>query len=98
MPSIVPENSPLVIVEALSAGTPVLCSPLGGAQELVNDSRAGEVLPLANIEQWEDELTSLAEEDHFSTLSERASVYAQNNLDIAKTGAAMAAVYDELAG
>jgi glycosyltransferase involved in cell wall biosynthesis len=40
-PSIWYENSPLVIMEALGAGVPVITSRLGGMAELVEDGRTG---------------------------------------------------------
>ncbi len=41
VPSIWYENSPLVIIEALAAGLPVITSRLGGMAELVEDGRTG---------------------------------------------------------
>lgn len=41
VPSIWYENSPLVIIEALAAGVPVITSGLGGMAELVEDGRTG---------------------------------------------------------
>lgn len=41
VPSLWPENSPLVIHEAHQAGVPVLCSDLGGGAELVEHRRGG---------------------------------------------------------
>ena len=41
MPSVWFENAPLVIAEALAAGTPLLVSDLGGMSELVEEGRGG---------------------------------------------------------
>jgi glycosyltransferase involved in cell wall biosynthesis len=41
VPSLWPENSPLVIHEAFQAGVPVVGSRLGGTAELVEDGRSG---------------------------------------------------------
>jgi glycosyltransferase involved in cell wall biosynthesis len=41
LPSLCFENFPMTIVEAFACGTPVLCSALGGMQELVSNQRTG---------------------------------------------------------
>jgi len=41
VPSIWPENSPLVIHEAFLAGVPVVASRIGGIPEVVEDGRSG---------------------------------------------------------
>jgi len=41
IPSVWPENSPVTILEALAAGTPVLASNVGGIPELVEDGVTG---------------------------------------------------------
>jgi glycosyltransferase involved in cell wall biosynthesis len=41
LPSECYENFPMSIVEAFACGTPVICSRLGGMQELVSDHRTG---------------------------------------------------------
>jgi glycosyltransferase involved in cell wall biosynthesis len=41
MPSIIEENSPLVVYESLLAGTPVLGAAIGGIPELVEEGRTG---------------------------------------------------------
>lgn len=43
-PSIWYENCPLSILESESFGTPVVCTPLGGMPELVDDSKTGIIL------------------------------------------------------
>jgi glycosyltransferase involved in cell wall biosynthesis len=41
MPSIIEENSPLVVYESLLAGTPVLGAAIGGIPELIEEGRTG---------------------------------------------------------
>jgi glycosyltransferase involved in cell wall biosynthesis len=40
-PSLWYEGFPMTLVEAFACGTPVICSRLGGLQELVDDGRTG---------------------------------------------------------
>ena len=48
VPSVWPENSPLVVYEAFTAGIPVLASRIGGIPELVQDMKNGLLFPLGN--------------------------------------------------
>ncbi len=45
LPSIWPENSPLIVLEALAAGVPVLASAVGGVPELVRHGENGWLVP-----------------------------------------------------
>lgn len=45
LPSIWFENAPLVLLEARRAGRPVICTALGGMQEMVRDSIDGFLVP-----------------------------------------------------
>jgi len=50
VPSIWPENSPLAVYEALSAGLPVLGTRIGGIPDLVRDDKEGLLCDPASIE------------------------------------------------
>lgn len=45
VPSLWWENSPLVVLEALAAGVPVVASRTGGVPELMEDGRSGRLVP-----------------------------------------------------
>jgi glycosyltransferase involved in cell wall biosynthesis len=49
VPSIWPENSPLVIHEAFLAGVPVVASKIGGIRELVTDDVNGLLFPAGDV-------------------------------------------------
>lgn len=49
MPSVCYENNPLGIIEALSAGTPVLGANIGGIPELIEENVNGMLFPSGNI-------------------------------------------------
>ena len=45
-----PENAPMVIVEALAAGCPVIAPAIGGIPELIVDGENGRLYPVGNID------------------------------------------------
>ncbi len=94
VPSIIPENSPLSIYEALACGTPVACTSAGGAKELIQESGGGEVLNLEEGERWDVLLTSLLDDSTFEKYSERALDFAQRGLGIGHVADKVAKIYD----
>lgn len=50
VPSIWPENCPMIILEALQAGVPVVGSSIGGIPELVTDGETGILVPPGNVD------------------------------------------------
>jgi len=95
LPSLVPENSPLIAHEALACGTPILCSDTGGTRELVEESGAGQVLSIEDAGSWEKAIGALVN-GSFPEFSRRAVGYARSNLGIAKSADGVMAVYDEV--
>jgi glycosyltransferase involved in cell wall biosynthesis len=76
IPSLVPENCPLIALEAMSVGTPVICSDVGGTGEVVSKLSRDMVIPLNELlEKLKDiEMPSISREsvskifrDNFST-------------------------------
>lgn len=52
VPSVWYENCPGVVLEAMSAGLPVVASDIGGLAELLGDGRAGWLAPAADVGAW----------------------------------------------
>ncbi|MDX9778912.1 MAG: glycosyltransferase [Patescibacteria group bacterium] len=52
------ENFPLIALEALALGTPILASKIGGIPEIVNNKN-GSLLTVDNIEEWHQALVSV---------------------------------------
>ena len=65
LPSVVLENYPLSLIEALAVGTNVLASDLGGMREIVSDSGVGYLFPPGDAGQIADRLDRVAA-DHAS--------------------------------
>jgi glycosyltransferase involved in cell wall biosynthesis len=53
------DRSPHVLVEAMSAGLPLVASAQGGALELIEGKETGFAVPIGNIDGYADALTTL---------------------------------------
>jgi GT2 family glycosyltransferase/glycosyltransferase involved in cell wall biosynthesis len=62
VPSVWPENSPLVIQEAFAAGVPVIASRIGGIPELVEHNRNGLLFESGNLTDLRESLRSVTRE------------------------------------
>jgi GT2 family glycosyltransferase/glycosyltransferase involved in cell wall biosynthesis len=62
VPSIWPENAPLVIQEAFLAGVPVVASRIGGIPEMVAEGRSGLLFHAGDVEDLARTLTRLLDE------------------------------------
>jgi glycosyltransferase involved in cell wall biosynthesis len=62
VPSIWYENAPLVVTEALSVGTPVIVSDLGGLKEMVDHGRNGLRVPARDSAQLAATLQTLLDD------------------------------------
>ncbi len=60
VPSLWLETGPLVVLEAMAAGTPVLGSDLGGIAELIGDNDAGTLVPPGDVDAWAKVIESRA--------------------------------------
>ena len=57
------ENMPLVLIEALAAGLPILAAPVGGVPEIVSDDKEGYHWDLNDPVAGAEKLVSLLEDD-----------------------------------
>jgi glycosyltransferase involved in cell wall biosynthesis len=85
------EGQPMVILEALAAGLPVLASSLGGLPELVAPLGAEWLTPAATVEGWAAALHRLADDD----LIDRASRQARASYERSFTRSAGLAALEE---
>jgi glycosyltransferase involved in cell wall biosynthesis len=61
VPSLWMETGPLVVLEAMAVGTPILGSNLGGIAELVEANVSGQLLPAGDINAWSRAIANLAD-------------------------------------
>lgn len=82
VPSVWPENCPMIILEALSAGVPIVGSRIGGIPELVDNERTGILVEPGNPEDLasavrrcldDDGLRQRAKQEGPATVRERFS-------------------------
>ena len=59
VPSRCYEGSPIVVLEALSAGVGVIASRMGGLEEVLDGSGAGQLVAPEDVDAWADALGSL---------------------------------------
>jgi len=59
-PSCSIHHPPLVLIESMAAGTPVVTTDVGGLPEIVNNGKTGFILPPGNIEQLVEKMIWLA--------------------------------------
>ncbi len=71
-PSLWFEGEPMIVVEALAAGTPVLASDVGGISELLGRGSAGWLRQAGDIEAWRRALQGLGNNVDIDTKSRAA--------------------------
>jgi glycosyltransferase involved in cell wall biosynthesis len=83
MPSRWVENRPLVVLESLAAGTPVIGSNLGGIAELVRHQDNGLLVEPENVQAWADVLCQCAEDRHLFARLRKSAQRPRNMVDVA---------------
>jgi glycosyltransferase involved in cell wall biosynthesis len=70
-PSVWYEGQPMVLVEAMAAGLPVVASALGGTGELAASNGWGRLVEAGNLDAWTDAVGTLAEDDGLDASGQR---------------------------
>jgi glycosyltransferase involved in cell wall biosynthesis len=73
VPSVCYEGTPRVILEAYSAGVPVLASNIGGLGEVVHDDVSGVLLAPGDSRSWQEGITRLLDDAESERLGRGAS-------------------------
>ena len=71
-PSLWFEGEPMIVVEALAAGTPVLASDVGGIPELLGHGSAGWLTKTGDVDAWRRSLQNLCNNVDVDTKSDAA--------------------------
>jgi glycosyltransferase involved in cell wall biosynthesis len=95
VPSVWPENSPLVIREAFAAGLPVVASRIGGIPELVRDGVDGLLVPAGDVDALAQVLRRLHAD---RPLLARLASHVRPPLDIASDAGRTREIYAEVIG
>jgi glycosyltransferase involved in cell wall biosynthesis len=77
------DGRPLIVLEALAAGIPVMASAVGGIPELITPGITGELLRPGDYGGFADAVSSLAANpDKLAEMKINARNFAEQNLDI----------------
>lgn len=72
VPSLVYEGAPRVVLEAFSAGVPVIASDLGALAQTVGDGVSGQLVPARETSAWSRAVESLLDDGESERLGEAA--------------------------
>jgi len=72
VPSACFEGAPRSILEAYSAGVPVIASAIGGLPEVVDNDRTGVLVPLGDVRKWEEAAERLLDDAEATRLGQGA--------------------------
>lgn len=93
------EGCPISVLEALAAGVPVVASPFGGIDEVVEDGRCGRIATSSEADDIAAALVEvLADEAMAGRMSDAAREAARTRFDRRAVAGVVAGIYRELAG
>lgn len=96
LPSQVEEVFPLVVLEALAAGKPVIASQVGGVPEMIDDRQTGFLVQPTDLHGWTEAVMRLAYDDYLrSEMSKNARGVAETAFHINKHFEGLKRVYAE---
>ena len=98
VPSRVNEVFPLVVLEAMAAGKPVVASHVGGMSEVVEDRRTGLLVPPLDINAWVEAFDRLAlDEDFRHALAKQSRLAVETTFHISHHHERLLKIYEEVA-
>jgi glycosyltransferase involved in cell wall biosynthesis len=90
------EGSPNVLLEAMSAGLPIITTNAGGAAELVLDGQSALVVPCRNPRAFSDAVARILEEPALAARLGAAAQLVSKNYSPKDYAAALIAIYREV--
>jgi glycosyltransferase involved in cell wall biosynthesis len=95
LPSIAPEGCPMVVIEANSAGIPVITTNIGGQSELIRDGVNGFLVPVGDSRAIAEKIGLLSNPVCYERLS-RGAIEGVKRFDPEKFKAAILGVFQSL--
>jgi len=91
------EATPLVILEAMSFGKPIIAARVGGVPDLITDNETGVLIPPASVEALSGSIMRLLKDGALRVrLGERAREVARREFSVEKMTQSYSKVYEEV--
>lgn len=79
------EGLPLVVMEAMAAGKPVIATNVGGLPEIIINGKTGVLVPAADVNKLTEAIINLIDDlEHFKEMGQKAAEIANENFDISR--------------
>jgi glycosyltransferase involved in cell wall biosynthesis len=92
------EGHPLIVMEALAAGLPVIATSVGGVPEIVDNGVTGLLLPPGDTQAFSESMRTLAASPDMRAAMARVAAAASRRFDVSVMTAAYADAYRRIAG
>lgn len=97
LPSAITENFPLIIIEAMASGKPVICSDLPGVRTIVDDGINGSLAKARNVNDLQSKIEYLLESKIVrDTLGKNGRLKAENKYSWEKIASQLEKVYKKV--
>lgn len=97
LPSVSTEGLPLVVLEAMAMGLPVVATRLAGAPEVIEDGRTGVLLPPGDSASLAAALARLAaDRAQLSRLAAAGAAHVRSHFTVERAAAEVALVYEQV--
>ena len=95
-PSLLFENQPMSLLEAMAAGTPIIASDVGGVPETLADGRGGWLTPPGDVDAWAGRLVALGDDAVVDGMSSNTRGLYEERYSVAVGLQSLLAVYSSL--
>jgi glycosyltransferase involved in cell wall biosynthesis len=98
VPSVWPENSPVIISEAMASGLPVIASDIGGIPELVRDGVTGLLAPPRDARAFADAIERLRKDPDLRAQMGQSALETIRQQELRDQVMQVARLFEEMAG